>query len=311
MAGLQISRQQAGELSDDVVRRHALTLTRQTDAQLITAAPMPADAPPAAARLSALHAVLRSDLDAKTGPVAKYLAVDLDHCAGQLALALQAGAASREPAAAALMSAAAALGARWLGDERLCIARTDAEDDEDDEDDGDAGDSAADAVWAQPEPREPEELRQWAEASWSGRFQLAARRGRALQVPTRYALRRAIEHGFTAESLRSVADAVFEPAEVDALTRFLTEERELIAGAGLDSRSLGDRRVESLCIAGDLVFGLGRLVRLARAATIAEQPPTTPTATGVPSAGPAAPDADRQFNHLRKALHALAEHPEQ
>ena len=302
MAGLQISRQQASALSDDVVRRHALTLTRQADAQLLVAAPMPADAPPAAARLAALHAVLRADLYNQTGPVAEYLTVDLDHCAGHLALALQAGAAYREPAAAALMSAAAALGARWLGDERLCIDRGE------EGEEGEEGDDDVTGVPALPEAREPDELRAWAETSWAARFQRASRRSRDLMLPTRYAMGRAIALGFSAESLRSVADAVFEPTELEALTRFLAEERGLIAAAGLDSRSLGDRRIESLCIAADLVYGLGRFVRLATASLAKDRPPAAP---GVSPIGASAADTEPLYTHLRKAVHAVAEQAEQ
>lgn len=299
MSALQISPEQSSALSDDVVRRHTLKLTRKADARMPTPDAVPADAPPAAPRLKALHAVLRADLDTRFGPVAEHLAVDLDHCADQLALALSAGAAYREPAAAALMTAAAALGARWLGDERLCIDRSD---------EGEEGDGNELSVRALPEPHEPADVRAWAEASWASRFQLASRRSRELLVPTRYAMGRAIALDFNTESLRSLADAVFEPTEVEALTRFLAEERGLLAAAGLDSRSLGDRRIESLCIAADLVYGLGRFVRLATAALSRSRPPAAP---GVPPTGNPTADAESLLTLLRKALHAVAEQPEQ
>jgi hypothetical protein len=297
MAALQISPAQAGALSGDVTRRHVGRLSRAADAHQAAAVP-PAE-PPAAPdlpRLQALHAALRADLDAKVGPtLAPLLAVDLDHCADRLGRALVAGARYREPAAAALMSAAAALGARWLADERLCIGRAD---------EGEEGDGHEVDLPVVPESDEPQDLRHWAEASWGDRFRHAAKRGRALQPPLRYALRQAIERGYTAETLRNLADIVFRPDEAEALARFVGEERALLAAAGLDHRTLGDRRIESLCIAGDFCFGLGRLVRIAAGRLPGPGEPLR----GVDTA--AKPDADALYTFLGEALHALAEHPQ-
>ncbi len=271
MPSLRISEQQAAELSDDLVRRHARSLSRRAGDRAAADEPLPADLPADAGRLKALHAVLRSDLQAKAGAVAPFLAVDLEHCARQLLRALQAGAAYRETAAAALMSAAASLGASWLSDERLCV-------------DGD------ESVPALPEPREAGDLRKWAEASWAERHRLASRRNRAVQMQVRYALSHAIEGGnIDSIALRSLADAVFDFGDQERLRRFLDAERALIAAARLDSASLGDRRVESLCLAGDLAFGLGRFVRLAASVETGKGPPV-----------------DTLLDHLGKALDALA-----
>ena len=305
MAVLRISPKQAGALSDDVVRRHALALAQQADARMRMQQAGPENSPSALARLAALHAALRADLDTNCGAAAEYLAVDLDHCAAQLALALQAGAVYREPAAAALMSAATALGALWLGDERLCIDRHDKGDKGDE---GDEGENDKPVLRLLPQPREADELCAWAQASWAARFQLASQRSRELQAPTRYAMGRAIALGFNTESLRSLADAVFEPDEVAVLSRFLVEERGQLAIAGLGGRSLGDQRIEVLCIAADLVFGLGRFVRLATTALAKARSLTAP---GEQAHGASIADIEPLLNHLRKALHALAEQPEQ
>ena len=291
MAGLQISQSQASTLSAELVARHARTLSHGVDAHLSQAGtdtdPARANAPPAAERLAALHAVLRSNLGDKAGEAAPFLAIDLDLCAQQLHRALQAGWVYREQAAAGQMSAAAALGLRWLGDERLCLPADPLA-----YNDPDAGPPA----WSPlPAPTEPHELFAWAEASWSARFSAAAERAEALWVPVRYALDHALAQDrlgiIPGEALRSLADAVFNAEQVEPLSRFMAEERTLLAAAGLDAAHLGDRRVESLCIAGDLAFGLGRYVRLAR------------TAVPASSGGP----ADRLVQHLREALHALAE----
>jgi hypothetical protein len=303
MAGLQISQSQASALSAELVGRHARQLGRGVDHRLgqtpapsgNTTSPAAGDDPssgphtlaPAVDRLKALHSLLRAELEGKAGPAAPFLAIDLDLCAQQLMKALQAGWTYREAAAAGQMSAAAALGLRWLGDERLCMPADPLA-----FNDPDAGPPPPAPL---PEPTEPHEQVAWAHASWSARFAAAAERAEALWVPVRYALDHALAQArvgaITSEALRSLADAVFSAEQAEHLSRFMAEERTLLAAAGLDAARLGDRRVESLCIAGDLAFGLGRCVRLARAAT--------PASAGVPP--------DRLVQHLREALHALAE----
>lgn len=304
MPALQITQQQSSAMAADLVRRHAALLTRRADANMPAVDPALTDLPPAAPRLKALHTVLRSELPAKAGPAAPFVAVDLDHAARQIFLALKAGAAFREPAAAALMTAAAALGARWLGDERLYTRGLDAEAIDPADPERRAG--AVDAFEPLPEPVEPAALKAWAETSWAARYGQASRRNRGMRVQTRYALTHAMTTGFTPQTLRTIADAVFRPDEVDRLTRFLGEERALLAAAGLDGQALGDRRVELLCVGGDLVYGLGRFVRIAQAASATTQPVA---GAGAPTAGPAVPDVESLNNHLREALNALAEQP--
>ena len=94
---------------------------------------------------------------------------------------------------------------------------------------------------------------------------------------------------FAPTGLRSIADTVFGPDEVERLTRFLEDERGLLASAALDARTLGDARIERLCIGCDLVYGLGRFVRLAQAFRSTML------------------DIDRMETQLREALDALAE----
>lgn len=303
MPALQISQQQSAAMSTDLVARHAASLIRRADQNMPVIDPATADLPASAPRLKALHTVLRAELPAKAGAAAPYVGIDLDHCARQLFLALKAGAAFREPAAAALMTSAAGLGARWLGDERLYTRGL--EDDDEPELDGDRGDAGS-LLEALPEPIDPGQLKSWAETSWAARYRFASKRNRGMRVPTRYALTQAIAAEFSPHGLRTIANAIFRPDETDRLARFLDEERRLLATAGLDSRSLGDRRVESLCVGADLMFGLGRFVRLARAASAR----ALAAANGAtPAAGSEKPDVEQLITHLQEALNALAEQP--
>ncbi len=305
MPSLQISELQTSALSADLVWRHTQSLSRRADANMPAPGTVPSDLPPAAPRLKALHAALRSELPAKAGAAAPFVAADLDRCARQLLLALKAGATFREPAAAALMSSAATLGARWLSDERLYTRGLEA----DDEAEPDRGSSAqgTDHVRCEalPDHLEPAELKAWAERSWAAHYRQASRRNRDMRVQTQYALVHAMANEFSTQSLRTIADAVFRPDEIEGLTRFLREERSLLAAAGLDNRSLGDRRIEMLCIGADLVFGLGRFVRLAQVESARDQP----AGPGTTSAGTAEPQVEQLNNHLREALNALAEQP--
>ncbi|MEO8281353.1 MAG: hypothetical protein ABI564_16770 [Ideonella sp.] len=294
-------------MSTDLVQRHASLLSRRADAQMPAVDPANNELPAAAPRLKALHGVLRSELPAKAGAAARFVAVDLDHCARQFFLALKAGAAFREPAAAALMSSAAALGARWLGDERLYTRGLEADDDADFDGNPDHQGMAEVLFETLPEPVDPGQLKAWAETSWAARFRQASRRNRGMRVQTQYALTHAVANDFSPQALRTIADAVFRPDEIECLTRFMGQERSLIAAAGLDSKSLGERHIESLCIGADLVFGLGRFVRLAQAATAQGQL----AANGSnPSASVAVPNDEHLNNHLREALNALAEQPQ-
>lgn len=286
---LQISNDQDSTLSADLVKRHAQALEKRVADRLTADGPAPADAPPGLARLKALHAVLRNQLDADAGDAAPIVAVDLDHCARQLASALTAGAMLREPAAAALMWAAALLGARWMGDERLCAHGP--QDDDVEPLPAARHEATGTSATAEPlpEPADAAGLRDWAEGHWGERFRLASRRSEALRVPTRYAIEHAMSADFAPAGLRTIADAVFGAGEVERLTGFLETERGLLVSAALDARSLGDPRIERLCIGGDLVYGLGRFVRLAQAFRSAP------------------PDIDHLEMQLREALNALAE----
>ena len=309
MPALQISQQQSAAMSTDLVRRHASLLSRRADAQMPVIDPAMADLPSSAPRLKALHSVLRSELPAKAGAAAPFIAIDLDHCARKLFVALKAGAAFREPAAAALMSSAAALGARWLGDERLFTRGLESADEPDlERREGQQG-IADVSLHALPDSLEPDSLKEWAETNWAAHYRQASQRNRGMRVQTQYALAHAVANDFSPQALRTIADAVFRPDEIEGLTRFLGEERSLLAAAGLDSKALGDRRIEMLCTGADLVFGLGRFVRLAQAATAQTVKAHATANETKPSATPVGLDAERLNIHLREALNALAEQP--
>lgn len=267
---LHFSGNQEDSLAYDVVRRHAQSQALRTEERLRQQDIQALQAPEEVQRLQALWRVLRSDVADSAGAAAAHLMVDLDLCANQFLRSIEAGAVYRESAASAQLLASASLGLRWLGDERFCA---------------NAPDAWANAV---PAPQQAAELKAWAEAGWTDRFEHALARMKSLQEPASYALHRAVAAGFSPAALRNIANTVFPSDQSEPLARFVAEERQLF----LDNVQQGpgplDPRLEALCIGADLVHGLGRFVRLA-AAGRAQTPPV-----------------EHPYPHLLKAIDELA-----
>lgn len=267
---LHFSGKQEGSLAYDVVRRHAESQALRTVECLQKQDIEAPEAPEEVRRMQALRQVLRSDVADRAGAAAPHLIVDLDLCASQFVRSLEAGAVYRESAASAQLLASASLGLRWLGDERFCATAPDA--------------------WttALPAPREPAELKAWAEAGWTDRFEHALARMKALQEPAAYALHRAVSAGFSPAALRNIANTVFPSDQGEPMARFVNEERQLFRDSVQQGAGPLDPRLEALCIGADLVHGLGRFVRLA-AAGRAQTPPV-----------------EHPYPHLLKAIDELA-----
>ena len=239
---LSLSKAQEGSLAYDVVRRHAKAQSRDVDGRM-RHRDVPSTGSEDQQRLLALRQVLEADLARRAPAAAPHLRVDLGLCAAQLNRALEVGAAYRESAASAQMLGCASLGLLWLSDERLCTDRT-----------------------ALPplEAHDATAMKRWAEAGWADRFARALARMQAVQTAGIYALDRAVAARFDPAALRNLADTVF-PVDQHRLARFVHVERQLFQGALRSGPGPVDPRLEPLCIAADLVHGLGRFVRLAAA----------------------------------------------
>ena len=233
------------------------------------------------ARLAALTRVML----AQRPPGDVFQAAELDLAARWLALALQAGAPWREARAGAMLQAAAGLGAQWFQDDRLLPAQVQ------------LGIDTRQASALLPLLAEPQ----------GKRFKQAAQRAQALAPGLRMALHRALQADCDDAALQRLVLVAFAPPDepddpalaaqadeatpdTDELTppwppeaqRFIDHERRIQAEAGLS-----DPATARLCLAGDLVLGLGRCVRLLQQAAASTPRPATPP-----------------IDTLREALHA-------
>jgi hypothetical protein len=247
---MQISQSQMQEMHALWTQDRALQWQRRVDA----AVPRALAASPAA-RLAALADAVISDIrsQAPLAPLDAFLAVDVRQTADWLQAGLAAGVSYREIRAAALLLGAAALGALWFVDDRLLPT-----------------DQLLAPGGESPRPemlgRSPARLMA---APQGARFREARTRERQLRPGLRLALQQALEGGLTPELARTLLVAAFDegdledsvaeerPASAAASERFMTNERSLLAQAGIAERDL-----QTLCMAGDLVLGLGRCARL-------------------------------------------------
>lgn len=257
---------------------HARALHWQT--QVDAAVPAPQRADPHA-RLAALTQVVLSRLPAG----AEFQASDVTQASQWLTLALQAGAPWREARANALLHAAAALGAQWCEDDRLL--------------------AVADQVALQP--GQAATLLPLLAEPQGQRFKRAASREHALAPGLRMALHRCLQADCSDAALQHLVLVAFAPDEdgvdtgagveaADATPdldddsppwppeaqRFIDHERQLQAQA-----NVRDPALARLSLAGDLVLGLGRCVRLLSHWAAAKPAPATPP-----------------IDTLREALHA-------
>jgi hypothetical protein len=231
------------------------------------------------ARLQALAAEVLAQV--QPPELAPMVAVDLQQARSWLQLGLAQGVVYREARCAALLHAAAALGALWFVDDRLL-----------------------------PPPQQPPLSASLADSmagllagAQGARFKCAADTERQRRVGLRRALGRVLQEGATPESTQMLLAAAFNavnaateadadqeddsPPALDnlgsaAAQRFISHERRLMEQAGI-----APGPVHTLCLAGDLAFGLGRCVRW------------------LVAAGPGR-DETARLAHLRELIHGLA-----
>ncbi len=274
---MQLTLRQVAALSSDRVRRHGVDLSRDVDARLNAADGPPTDTTPAGrlARLAAVRASRAASLHRAAGAAARWLQVDADHAARLWERALRSGAPWREAQAAAHLDAAAALGAAWFADERLRPPPADLP----------LADPLRSLHFVLPDV-DAEAAGRWVAAHWSSPFRDAARRAEAFMPGACYALRRALDDDFAKDSVRAIAAAVFTKDQATALQRHALAERAMVA-----SLPQTTPRLESACLAGGLVFGVGRCVRLIQ--------------QHLPPAGGPRQTVDDQVAHLKEALNEL------
>jgi len=242
---MQLSAEQMQQMERNLLQRRA----REWSAQVDEALP-PAQRGEALARLGALQQRVTRGL----APDQALAACDVQQAAQWLQMGLEAGAAWRDTRAAALLNAAAALGALWFVDGRLLLA----------------------SQQLPLQPTLPATMAQLLAQAQGARFKQAATCERQLRAGLHLAWQRAMAQGLgdaaLMELVRSAFAAPLEPGEdapeldvedgasplPPAAQTFLSHEQRMVQLAGLE----GDPVVR-LCVAGDLLLGLGRCVRLA------------------------------------------------
>jgi hypothetical protein len=270
---IEIGKQQTLRIAQDYADRQSRRLSRSADRHQAERAGSAAPPAPSAAidRLRALRQALAEHLVQRSGASARFLAVDLQHAGAQWEQALAGGLVYRDTTAAAQLSAVATLGLWWRLDARLH-----------------ADPPARAGFDGQPTP---DQAHAWIAAGRTAPFEAASRRLRAAWPQARYALRRALATGPTPTALRAIADAVIPADHPERLRGFLQQERRLLAA---DARTgPGRSALADWCLAGDLVLGLGRCIRL------------LPSLDGARPGTPAPTDSTGLIDPLKEALHEL------
>lgn len=243
---MQIASEQYQHIVVTHQRQRATGLAAQVDAAL----PEARRADPAARLAEVTRQVLQRQ---PPGALGAAIGVDVRQTSQWLALALAEGVRLDEPRAAALLHAAAALGALWFVDDRLL--------------------------------RPPEQLPvqptlaatmvQLLGQAQGERFRVAGAAELQLRPGTQLWLRQVLAAPDDPDAARALATAAFrawhdeaapddqelDPAQPgpaqQALQRFMQRERTLATQAGIT-----DAALQRLCGAGDLALGQGRCVRL-------------------------------------------------
>jgi hypothetical protein len=227
---VNVSSKQLRVMSDAMVRRQANDMRRSVDER--TRTPGERDAP--LARLSALRDIVVEQCEA-LGSSGRYLASDIDFTAGLLRVELERGARYEETRAEALLLSAAALGALWFIDSRLLEPR----------------DFFSPPAGAANQPRG------LLSVDLGTRFERASEVAKSRSMALMQALRHAMDDACSSASLRLLSEKVFGSDRQDALTQFMSAEKQLLQRGEIVAPQL-----QALCVAGDLAFGLGRCVRL-------------------------------------------------
>ncbi|MBH9578662.1 hypothetical protein [Inhella proteolytica] len=242
---MQLSTEQMQQMKRNLVHSQARQWTARVDAALL-----PAQRGEPLARLGALQQLVSEGL----APNETLAARDVQQAAQWLQMGLEAGAPWRDTRAAALLNAAAALGALWFVDGRLLPG----------------------ARQLPLQPTLPVTMAQLLAQEQGLRFKQAAMRERELRAGLHLAWQRALAQELGDAALLELARTAFAPHaeprddapepefEDEALPlspdaqAFLSHEQRLAQMAGLEGSP-----VARLCLAGDLLLGLGRCVRLA------------------------------------------------
>ncbi len=242
---MQLSAEQMQQMERNLLQRKAREWTARVDEAL-----PPAQRSEPLARLGALQVLVARGL----APGQALAACDVQQAAQWLHMGLDAGAPWRDTRAAALLNAAAALGALWFVDGRLLPA----------------------ARQLPLQPTLPATMAQLLAQAQGMRFKQAAVREHQQRAGLRLAWQRAAAEELSDAALLELARVAFAPPvdaredapepefEDDALPlspeaqTFLSHEQRLAQQAGLEGGP-----VARLCLAGDLLLGLGRCVRLA------------------------------------------------
>ena len=226
---MNVSSRQLRVLSDAIAQRHAREVRRAVDRRT-DALRASRDAP--VARLRALRDLVAEKCEA-SGPAGRYLVPEVDFTAALLRSELEKGASCNESRAEALLNAAVALGAWWFIDSRLLELRD---------------------FFSRGSPNQPPGL---LAVDLGTRFERAAARAESRSAAVMYALKEALKDGCSAAAIRTLCEKVFSADRQDALTHFMSTEKQLLQRAQIALPQL-----QALCLAGDLALGMGRCARL-------------------------------------------------
>jgi len=218
-------------LSDAIAQRHASEVRRTVDRRA-DALRGGRNAP--LARLRGLRDLVAEKCEA-SGTSGRYLVPELDFAAALLRSELEKGASCNESRIEALLSAAVALGAWWFIDSRLLELRD----------------------FFSPAGGPPNQPSGLLALDLGKRFELATAQAQSRSVAATHALKEALKDGCSQAAMRALCEAVFDAQRPDALAHFMNNEKLLLQHARIAAPSL-----QTLCLAGDLAFGMGRCVRL-------------------------------------------------
>jgi hypothetical protein len=186
------------------------------------------------ARLRALRDIA-VDKCQTMGPSGQYVSIEIHFTSTLLRAEIERGGSYDENRASGLLLAAASLGALWFVDSRLLDPR-----DFFSPTDGGAG-----------------RLQGLMAVDLGPRFESALGLAQSRAQAVEHALRHALEESCSSSSLRLLSESVFAAERCDALTHFMSAEKQLFQRAEIVTPAL-----QALCLAGDLALGMGRCTRL-------------------------------------------------
>jgi hypothetical protein len=230
---MQLSRDQINSLGERAISRQARALSTKIDRRLGLE-----KSSSASDRVSCLASIVVDE--EKTEYVrSAFPEVELGFLTKLLCQALAKGWTYDEQAVAALMYAAPLLGALWFLDARWV--------EQNDIQQCDLGDAAS--------------LVDFACSRLGLPFQQAWQRRRELKASLLHCAAHELKEDFSKDALQFVTSVVFKNADIEAdakdISDFLKRVRQTI-----DPLVVSDRHLQSACIAGDLIYGIGRSSRI-------------------------------------------------